>query len=66
VSFYPFAARVEVFSLTRKTVSVLSIFKNPVILMSLVSMGLFFGMPKLVEQSKSPLEMEYSKSSKGY
>jgi hypothetical protein len=39
-------------TLTCETVSVLSIFKNPVILMSLVSMGLFFGMPKLVEQSK--------------
>lgn len=33
-------------------VSVLSIFKNPIILLSLVSMGLFFGMPKLVENSK--------------
>ena len=37
----------------RETVSVLSIFKNPIILLSLVSMGLFFGMPKLVENSKS-------------
>jgi hypothetical protein len=31
---------------------VLSIFKNPIILLSLVSMALFFGMPKLVENSK--------------
>jgi hypothetical protein len=37
----------------RATVSVLSVFKNPIILLSLVSMGLFFGLPKLVENSKS-------------
>jgi len=35
-----------------KIVSVLSIFKNPIILLSMVSMALFFGMPKLVENSK--------------
>lgn len=33
-------------------VSVLSIFRNPIILLSMVSMALFFGMPKLVENSK--------------
>lgn len=38
----------------RELVSVLSIFKNPMILLGLVSMALFFGMPKLVENSKSP------------
>ena len=36
-------------------VSVMSIFKNPIILLSLVSMALFFGMPKLVENSKFTL-----------
>jgi O-acetylhomoserine/O-acetylserine sulfhydrylase len=30
----------------------MGIFKNPIILLSLVSMGLFFGMPKLVENSE--------------
>ena len=40
--------------LTSDIVSVLSILKNPIILLSLVSMGLFFGMPKLVENSKPP------------
>lgn len=39
--------------LTAGAVSVLSIFRNPIILLSLVSMALFFGMPKLVENSKS-------------
>ena len=32
----------------------MGIFKNPIILLSLVSMGLFFGMPKLVENSELP------------
>lgn len=38
---------------TDMVVSVLTILKNPMILLGLVSMGLFFGMPKLVENSKS-------------
>jgi O-acetylhomoserine/O-acetylserine sulfhydrylase len=38
-------------------VSVLSIFKNPMILLGLVSMALFFGMPKLVENSKCPVRL---------
>ena len=33
-------------------VSPLSFLKNPMILMALVSMGLMFGMPKLMENSK--------------
>ena len=33
-------------------VSVFGILKNPMILMSLVSLGLFVGMPKLMENSK--------------
>lgn len=36
----------------RTTVSVMSILKNPMILMGLASMALFFGMPKLVENSE--------------
>lgn len=38
---------------TRQIVSILSILKNPMILMGLVSMVLFIGMPKLIENSKS-------------
>ena len=34
------------------TVSPLSFLKNPMILMAVVSMGLMFGMPKLMENSK--------------
>lgn len=34
-------------------VNVLSILKNPMILLGLVSMGIFFGMPYLVDNSKS-------------
>jgi hypothetical protein len=33
------------------TVSPLSFLKNPMILMAVVSMGLMFGMPKLMENS---------------
>jgi ER membrane protein complex subunit 7 len=35
------------------TVSILTILKNPMILMGLVSMVMFIGMPKLMENSKS-------------
>ena len=35
------------------TVNVLSIFKNPMILLGLVSMGVVFGMPYLMDNSKS-------------
>lgn len=35
------------------TVSVLTILKNPMILMGLVSMVMFVGMPKLMENSTS-------------
>lgn len=37
------------------TVNVLNILKNPMILLGLVSMGIFIGMPYLVDNSKSPL-----------
>ena len=42
---------------SRFIVSVFGILKNPMILMSLVSLGLFVGMPKLMENSKSPLPL---------
>lgn len=35
------------------TVNVLSILKNPMILLGLVSMGIFVGMPYLMDNSKS-------------
>lgn len=35
-----------------RTVSPLSFLKNPMIIMAVVSMGLIFGMPKLMENSK--------------
>ncbi|KAK0674476.1 hypothetical protein QBC41DRAFT_308764 [Cercophora samala] len=43
----------------RSGFSVLSIFKNPIILLSLVSMGLFLGMPKLIENSRFPPKISY-------
>lgn len=36
----------------KSLVSVLTILKNPMILMGLVSMVMFIGMPKLMENSK--------------
>lgn len=35
------------------TVNILNILKNPMILLGLVSMGIFVGMPYLVDNSKS-------------
>lgn len=34
------------------TVSIMGILKNPMILLAMVSMGIFFVMPKMVENSK--------------
>ncbi|KAK9779408.1 hypothetical protein SCAR479_03890 [Seiridium cardinale] len=42
----------KVFFQERGSFSVLTILKNPMILLGLVSMGIFFGMPKLVENSE--------------
>ncbi|KAK4222415.1 Cys/Met metabolism PLP-dependent enzyme-domain-containing protein [Podospora fimiseda] len=48
----------------RSKFSVLSIFKNPIILLSLVSMGLFFGMPKLVENMDPEMRAEWEENQK--
>ncbi|KAK4167406.1 Cys/Met metabolism PLP-dependent enzyme-domain-containing protein [Cladorrhinum sp. PSN259] len=48
----------------RSTFSILSIFKNPIILLSLVSMGLFFGMPKLVENMDPEMRAEWEENQK--
>ncbi|KAK4197581.1 hypothetical protein QBC40DRAFT_231795 [Triangularia verruculosa] len=48
----------------RSTFSVLTIFKNPVILLSLVSMGLFFGMPKLIENMDPEMRAEWEEQQK--
>ncbi|KAL2256300.1 hypothetical protein VTK26DRAFT_1882 [Humicola hyalothermophila] len=48
----------------RSRFSVLSIFKNPIILLSLVSMGLFFGMPKLIENMDPEMRAEWEERQK--
>nr|CDP27217.1 Putative protein of unknown function [Podospora anserina S mat+] len=48
----------------RSSFSVLSIFKNPIILLSLVSMGLFFGMPKLIENMDPEMRAEWEEQQK--
>ncbi|KAI5457973.1 hypothetical protein BGZ63DRAFT_392309 [Mariannaea sp. PMI_226] len=53
------AVRTKSYFVERPTFSVLSILKNPMILMGLVSMGLFFGMPKLVENMDPELRAEF-------
>lgn len=42
----------DIWTVLTSTVSPLSFLKNPMILMAVVSMGLMFGMPKLMENSK--------------
>ncbi|GAB1313013.1 hypothetical protein MFIFM68171_03223 [Madurella fahalii] len=48
----------------RSKFSVLSIFRNPIILLSLVSMALFFGMPKLVENMDPEMRAEWEERQK--
>ncbi|KAL2166772.1 hypothetical protein VTG60DRAFT_2153 [Thermothelomyces hinnuleus] len=48
----------------RSSFSVLSIFKNPIILLSMVSMALFFGMPKLVENMDPEMRAEWEERQK--
>ncbi|KAL1843006.1 hypothetical protein VTJ49DRAFT_3483 [Mycothermus thermophilus] len=48
----------------RSSFSVLSVFKNPIILLSLVSMALFFGMPKLVENMDPEMRAEWEERQK--
>ncbi|KAJ4307114.1 hypothetical protein N0V88_000491 [Collariella sp. IMI 366227] len=42
----------------------MSIFKNPIILLSMVSMALFFGMPKLVENMDPETRAEFEERQK--
>ncbi|KAK3293388.1 uncharacterized protein B0H64DRAFT_465580 [Chaetomium fimeti] len=48
----------------RSSFSVLTIFKNPMILLGLVSMALFFGMPKLVENMDPEMRAEWEERQK--
>ncbi|KAK4156692.1 Cys/Met metabolism PLP-dependent enzyme-domain-containing protein [Chaetomidium leptoderma] len=45
--------------LERSSFSVMGVFKNPMILLGLVSMALFFGMPKLVENMDPEMRAEW-------
>ncbi|KHN98227.1 uncharacterized protein MAM_03988 [Metarhizium album ARSEF 1941] len=49
----------KTYFMDRPQFSVLSILKNPMILMGLVSMLIFFGMPKLVENMDPDLKAEF-------
>ncbi|ORY64046.1 Cys/Met metabolism PLP-dependent enzyme-domain-containing protein [Pseudomassariella vexata] len=62
-----FAVRVlggKAYFMERGSFSVLSILKNPMILLGLVSMGLFFGMPKLVENMDPETKAEWEENQK--
>ncbi|KAL2019435.1 hypothetical protein VTK56DRAFT_9640 [Thermocarpiscus australiensis] len=48
----------------RSRFSLMSIFSNPIILLSLVSMALFFGMPKLVENMDPEMRAEWEERQK--
>ncbi|KAJ2906893.1 hypothetical protein MKZ38_009756 [Zalerion maritima] len=48
----------------RQGFSVMTILKNPMILMGLVSMGLFFGMPKLMENMDPEMRAEFEEQQK--
>ncbi|KAI1418208.1 hypothetical protein F5Y13DRAFT_150839 [Hypoxylon sp. FL1857] len=48
----------------RGSFSVLSILKNPMILMGLVSLGLFIGMPKLIENMDPEMRAEWEEQQK--
>ncbi|KAI8630910.1 hypothetical protein F5Y19DRAFT_39306 [Xylariaceae sp. FL1651] len=54
----------KVYYTERGTFSILSILKNPMILMGLVSLALFVGMPKLVENMDPELRAEFEEQSK--
>ncbi|KAI2641957.1 hypothetical protein GGS21DRAFT_500536 [Xylaria nigripes] len=54
----------KVFYMERGSFSVLSILKNPMILMGLVSLGLFIGMPKLMENMDPEMRAEFEEQSK--
>ncbi|KAM0815143.1 hypothetical protein AB5N19_00937 [Seiridium cardinale] len=54
----------KVFFQERGSFSVLTILKNPMILLGLVSMGIFFGMPKLVENMDPEMRAEWEEQQK--
>ncbi|KAI1364666.1 hypothetical protein F5Y08DRAFT_306144 [Xylaria arbuscula] len=54
----------KVYYTERGSFSVLSILKNPMILMGLVSLALFIGMPKLVENMDPEMRAEFEEQSK--
>ncbi|KAI0137352.1 hypothetical protein BJ170DRAFT_605516 [Xylariales sp. AK1849] len=54
----------KLFFQERGKFSVLTILKNPMILIGLVSMGIFFGMPKLMENMDPEMRAEFEESQK--
>ncbi|KAI3327640.1 hypothetical protein HD806DRAFT_483455 [Xylariaceae sp. AK1471] len=54
----------KVYYTERGSFSILSILKNPMILMGLVSLALFVGMPKLVENMDPEMRAEFEEQSK--
>ncbi|KAI1428529.1 hypothetical protein F5Y12DRAFT_31105 [Xylaria sp. FL1777] len=54
----------KVFYTERGSFSVLSILKNPMILMGIVSLAIFIGMPKLVENMDPEMRAEFEEQSK--
>ncbi|KAI1825110.1 Cys/Met metabolism PLP-dependent enzyme-domain-containing protein [Xylaria intraflava] len=54
----------KVYYTERGSFSILSILKNPMILMGLVSLGLFIGMPKLMENMDPEMRAEFEEQSK--
>lgn len=54
----------KVFFQERGKFSILTILKNPMILMGLASMGIFFGMPKLVENMDPEMRAEWEEQQK--
>ncbi|PTB63827.1 hypothetical protein BBK36DRAFT_1132469 [Trichoderma citrinoviride] len=58
------AAGPKIFFMERAKFSVLSILKNPMILMGLVTMGIVFGMPYLMENMDPELRAEFEERQK--
>lgn len=58
------AAGPKIFFMERTKFSVLSILKNPMILMGLVTMGIVFGMPYLMENMDPELRAEFEERQK--
>ncbi|KAF3765828.1 hypothetical protein M406DRAFT_351175 [Cryphonectria parasitica EP155] len=54
----------KAFYMERSTFNILSILKNPMILLGLVSMAIFIGMPKLVDNMDPEMRKEWEESQK--